>query len=103
MPMNRLLPLALVSLLLLAPSAHAARGFSFGVAAGDVTARSAVLWGKANKSGGYSLDVTRNRRFRDFDAHFVRARASHDNTVQLRVKRLRPNTRYWFRFVGNGG
>jgi alkaline phosphatase D len=103
MRMNRLFPVALLTLLLLAPSAHAARGFSFGVAAGDVTTSSAVLWGKANKSGGYSLDVATNRRFRNFKPHFVVARKSHDNTVQLRVKRLRPNTKYWFRFVGNGG
>ena len=103
MRMNRLIPLALLALLLLAPSAHAARGFSFGVAAGDVTAKSAVLWGKANKRGGYSLDVATNRRFRNFKPHFVVARKGRDNTVQKRVGRLKPNTRYWFRFVGNRG
>jgi alkaline phosphatase D len=104
MRMNRLFPLALLTLLLLAtPSAEAARGFKFGVAAGDVTASSAVMWGKANKRGGYSLDVATNRRFRNFKPHFVVARKSRDNTVQLRVKRLKPNTRYWFRFVGNRG
>jgi alkaline phosphatase D len=104
MRMNRLLPLALVTLVLLAaPAAHAARGFSFGVAAGEVTSSSAVLWGKAKKSGGYSLDIARNSRFRGFTPHFVVARERHDNTVQLRVKRLHPNTRYWFRFVGNHG
>jgi alkaline phosphatase D len=103
MRMNRLLPLALLTLLLLAPSAHAARGFSFGVAAGEVTSKSAVIWGKANTSGGYSLDVATNRRFKNAGPHFVVARQSRDNTVQLRVKRLKPNTRYWFRFVGNHG
>jgi alkaline phosphatase D len=103
MRMNRLLPLTLLTLLLLAPSAYAARGFSFGVAAGEVTSKSAVLWGKANTSGGYSLDVATNRRFKNFKPHFVVARQSRDNTVQLRVKRLKPNTRYWFRFVGNHG
>jgi alkaline phosphatase D len=104
MPMNRLLPLALLTVLLgVAPAAQAARGFSFGVAAGEVTSSSAVLWGKANKSGGYSLDVATNRRLKNFKPHFVVAKKSHDNTVQLRVKRLQPNTRYWFRFVGNHG
>jgi phosphodiesterase/alkaline phosphatase D-like protein len=93
----------LAALLAAAPLAHAARGFSLGVQAGDVTSTSAILWGKAKRSGGYSLDVARNRRFRGFDLHFVRARKGHDNTLQLRVKRLRPNTRYWFRFVGNHG
>jgi phosphodiesterase/alkaline phosphatase D-like protein len=104
MRMNRLLPLALLTLLLaIPPTANAARGFSFGVAAGEVTAKSAVLWGKANTSGGYSLDVATNRRFRNLKPHFVVAKQGRDNTVQRRVGRLKPNTRYWFRFVGNGG
>ena len=104
MRMHRLLPLALLTLLLVAaPSAYAARGFSSGVAAGEITSKSAVLWGKAKKSGGYSLDVATNRRFRNFKPHFVVAKKSRDNTVQLRVKRLKPNKRYWFRFVGNRG
>jgi alkaline phosphatase D len=104
MRMHRLLPLALLTLLLVAaPSAYAARGFSSGVAAGEVSSTSAVLWGKANKRGGYSLDVATNRRFRNFKPHFVVAKKGHDNTVQAKVKRLKPNTRYWFRFVGNGG
>ncbi|HYN90882.1 MAG TPA: alkaline phosphatase D family protein [Thermoleophilaceae bacterium] len=98
----RSLPLAVAAVLLLAPPALAARGFSLGVTAGEVTASSAVLWGKAAKSGGYSLDIARNRRFtRGFDAHLVRARKGHDNTLQLRVKGLRPGARYWFRFVGD--
>ena len=100
-PITRSLPLAIAVLLLLAPSAFAARGFSHGVTPGEVTKSSAVLWGKAKRSGSYSLDVARNRRFtRGLDAHLVRARKSRDNTVQLRVKRLRANTRYWFRFSG---
>ena len=104
MRMNRVFALALLILVLVAaPSAQAARGFSFGVTAGDVTSTSAILWGKANRSGGYSLDVANNRRFRNFRPHFVVARSRDDNTVQRRVPRLKPDTRYWFRFVGNGG
>ena len=102
-PLARSLPLAIAAILLLAPPSLAARGFKFGVAAGEVTSSSAQLWGKANKSGGYSLDIARNRRFDGFASHFVRARRSHDNTVQLRVRRLRPDTPYWFRFVGDKG
>src|SRR5215210_6147882 len=103
MRMNRLLPLALLILLLAVPSAHAAKGFSLGVTAGEVTSKSAVLWGKAKRSGGYALDVSRSRSFRSFTRTSVVARKSHDNTVQKRVKRLKPNTRYWFRFVGTPG
>ncbi|HET8822519.1 MAG TPA: alkaline phosphatase D family protein [Thermoleophilaceae bacterium] len=86
-------------ILALAPSAHAARGFSLGVQAGDVTARSAILWAKANRGGAYTLDVARNRRFtRGLDAYLVRARKRDNNTVQRRVRGLRPDTRYFYRF-----
>jgi alkaline phosphatase D len=101
MRMNRLLPLALLTLILVAaPSAYAARGFSSGVTAGEVSASSAVLWGKANKAGSYAVQVATNRRFRKAKGFSVRARKGHDNTVQKRVKRLKPNKRYWFRFIG---
>ena len=86
--------------LLLAPSALAARGFSFGVAAGDVTARSAILWGKANTSGRYTLEVRARREVRRLA---VRARAGDDNTLQRRVTGLEPGTRYRYRFTGRRG
>jgi alkaline phosphatase D len=102
--LTRSLPLALTALMLLAPSALAARGFSLGVAAGEVTARSAILWGKAAGSGEYRLRVATNRRFKgDVEAHAVRARSADDNTVQRRVTGLEADERYWFRFVGRGG
>jgi phosphodiesterase/alkaline phosphatase D-like protein len=97
----RSIPVALTALVILAlaPSAHAARGFSLGVQAGDVTARSAILWAKANKSGEYVLDIARNRRFtRGLDAYLVRARKRDNNTVQRRVRGLRPGKRYFYRF-----
>jgi phosphodiesterase/alkaline phosphatase D-like protein len=98
MRMYRLLPLTLVILLLVVPSAHAARGFSLGVTAGEVTAKGAILWGKANKSGRYTLTVARNKRLTDGASGRVRARKSDDNTVQVGVRGLRPGTRYWFQF-----
>jgi alkaline phosphatase D len=98
MRMNRLLPLALLTLLLLAPTAHAARGFSLGVAAGEVSSTSAVLWGKANKAGKYKLELALDKRFKRFKSATVRARKSHDSTVQKRVTRLKPGKRYFFRF-----
>jgi alkaline phosphatase D len=102
MRMNRLLPLALAILLLAAaPSAYAARGFSLGVAAGDVSAKSAILWAKANKSGRYTLEVARNRRFTNENhTKVVRARRSHDNTLRARMGDLKAGKRYFFRFVG---
>jgi alkaline phosphatase D len=104
MRMNRLLPLAVVTVLLVAaPAAHGARGFSSGVTAGDVSSSSAVLWGKANRSGTYALQVAGNRRFRGARGRSVRARKAHDNTVQKRVTGLRAGKRYWFRFIGTRG
>ena len=102
MRMNRLIPLVLAILLLAAaPSAYAARGFSLGVAAGDVSSSSAVLWGKANKSGKYTLEVARNKRFtKERHSKVARARKSHDNTVQARMGKLKAGKRYFFRFVG---
>jgi alkaline phosphatase D len=105
--MSRLARLALIATattLLLAPTALAARGFSLGVTAGDVTARSAILWGKANRSGPYTLEVAENRRFRNpVVERRVRATRGNDTTVQAEIERLDPGTRYFFRFTGRGG
>jgi phosphodiesterase/alkaline phosphatase D-like protein len=90
--------------LVAAPSAFAAKGFSYGVAAGEISASSAVLWAKAARSGTYTLQVARNKRFRrGLTVKLVRAKESNDNTVQARVRRLRPDTRHWYRFVGRRG
>jgi alkaline phosphatase D len=104
MRMHRLLPLALTILLLaLAPSAYAARGFQYGVTAGEVSSSSAVLWAKAKKSGHYAVVVARNKRLtKDVHGNGVRARRSHDNTVQAKIKHLKPGKRYFFRFIGHG-
>jgi len=99
----RALLLALVATLLLAPPALGAKGFQFGVTAGEVSSSSAILWGKAKKSGKYKLEVARNAKFKGRKSQSVAAKRNHDNTVQKRVKRLRPNTKYWFRFTRKGG
>jgi alkaline phosphatase D len=104
MRMNRLLPLTLLTLLLLAPSAMASKGFSLGVTAGEVRSSTAMLWGHANSSGRFGLVTATNRRFtRNLDAHLVRARAGDDNTIQKRVEGLDPDQRYFFHFIGTRG
>jgi alkaline phosphatase D len=99
----RALLIALITTLLLAQPALAAKGFTLGVTAGEVTSSSAVLWGKAKKSGTYTVDIARDRRFKRFQRYSVVAKKGRDNTVQKRVKRLKANKRYWFRFVGRRG
>jgi alkaline phosphatase D len=93
-----MLPAAAAALLLPAP-ALGARGFSLGVTAGEIGPRSAILWGHADRSGRYVLEVARDRRFRDVvERERVRATRGNDNTVQRKVRRLRPGARYWYRF-----
>jgi alkaline phosphatase D len=86
------------------PGSAGAVGFSYGVTAGDVTSSSAILWGRANGRATVILQVARNRGFRgrSLRTFRVRARRSHDYSVRRRVRRLRANKRYWFRFVHRG-
>ena len=101
-----LLAVVVVALMLvLAPAAFGAKGFSFGVASGDVTARSAILWAKANKGGTYGLEVANKRGFRRgvVAAFRLKAKAGKDFTLQQKVKRLKPGRRYRYRFTGRNG
>jgi phosphodiesterase/alkaline phosphatase D-like protein len=122
-PRLRLRVLALVAIsagalgVALPSTVGAARGFSFGVAAGDVSAKSAILWARANREGAVLLQVVRGNRFPPCRVGAglgsigagigiaVRARASdsNDNTVQRRVGGLRPGTEYHYRFCMRGG
>jgi phosphodiesterase/alkaline phosphatase D-like protein len=95
--------LATLALVLVAAPAAAANGgsarFSFGVTAGDVTATSAILWGRANRPTAVVVELARDRRLRHgLKRYALAARRSNDNTVQRRVGGLRPGTRYWYRF-----
>ena len=98
------LALAVVTVAALPAAASAARGFSLGVAAGDVTSSSAILWAHSDRSGRAVLEVSRDSRFRRGVARTgVVASRANDNTVQARVRRLRPGTRYFYRFrLGRG-
>src|ERR671914_330664 len=86
---------AALSLLTLTPSAFAARGFSLGVTAGEVTSTSAVLWAKANRSGGYRAALSARlgpNTAQTIGVIGLRARRRDDNTIQTRVTGLRPDT-----------
>ena len=88
-----------MALLAVAAPASAA-GFRLGVAAGEVRSSSAVLWTRADRPGTVTLQVSRDRRFRRVVTNYrLRARRSDDNTVQRKVRRLRPGRRYFYRFV----
>jgi phosphodiesterase/alkaline phosphatase D-like protein len=97
---GRIVLLAAAAALLLSSPAIAARGFRHGVAAGEVTSKSAVLWAHANRSGKYTVQIARDRRLRrGARRRTVRARRADDNTVQIKVRRLTSGRRYWYRFI----
>ncbi len=93
-----------------APSAAAkAKGFKYGVTAGDVTSSSAILWAKAKKSGAALIQITDGGGFGRCDLADapgklkVKAAKGHDYTVQKKVKGLDPATNYRYRFCMQGG
>ena len=80
----------------LAASASPPAGFAYGVAAGEITPTSAVLWTRAPKPGDVSVAVTVQGKL----VAFVRGRATigDDLTVRLHVGNLFPGTRYRYAF-----
>ncbi|HYI74927.1 MAG TPA: alkaline phosphatase D family protein [Gaiellaceae bacterium] len=87
---------ALATLVVAVVSADAASpGFRYGVAAGEVTSTSAVLWARAPSAGTVRFAGTVDGRgpIRDF-VRDVRATVANDFTVQVRVTKLSPGTRY---------
>ena len=92
--------------LALPASAPAARGFKLGVAASEVRSNSAILWAKSNRRGPVRLEVRRRGRFgRCGGRGSFRLRATKANnlTVQKKVRTLKPNRRYRYRFCRRRG
>jgi alkaline phosphatase D len=91
---------ALVVLALAGGGTTATSPFAYGVAAGEVTPTSALLWTRAPKAGKVSLELAASVK------HIVglgvvasaTARAGNDLTVALPVEGLEPNTSYLYRF-----
>jgi alkaline phosphatase D len=85
--------------LALAPSAAAAPGFRYGVAAGEMTSTSATLWTRSNELGPVKLYVWPTPR-RGMPAIQIELKpsAAHDRVVQRRVHGLEPGTRYTYLF-----
>jgi phosphodiesterase/alkaline phosphatase D-like protein len=98
--MRRLVVLgALATLSLAVLTADAATpGFRYGIAAGEVTSTSAILWTRAPKAGSVLLGVATDR---DAGERLFEARASQGNdlTVQVTVRRLKPATTYAYAFA----
>ena len=87
----------LVVLASLTPAtAHAAK-FTYGVAAGEVTATSAKLWARAPKAGP-AVATVRAARGKPVRVT-AKATKAHDLTVQALVTGLKPGTKYTFSFA----
>jgi phosphodiesterase/alkaline phosphatase D-like protein len=84
----------------LAMSASSPAGFAYGVAAGEITPTSAVLWTRAPATGPLSLSVRSPVEGERISGGA--ARPSNDATVSVRVPGLRPGTRYTYSFLQHG-
>ncbi|HEY6637980.1 MAG TPA: alkaline phosphatase D family protein [Solirubrobacterales bacterium] len=83
--------------------AASADSFSLGVAAGEVSPNSAILWGHADQAGETRVEVATDAGFTHIVRSFkVQAQTANDLTVQRRVEGLQSSTRYWYRFTSGG-
>ena len=73
--------------------------FPYGVAAGEITARSAKLWTRADHAGAVTLEIARDVRFTRMVARRkLVAAAANDFTVQAVVTSLQADSAYVYRF-----
>jgi alkaline phosphatase D len=80
-----------------------AAGFSLGVAAGDVTSSSAILWTRPDRPGAVTVEVLRGGRgARVVARRTATADPASDNTVRLKIDGLTAGRRYRYRFRMGG-
>jgi alkaline phosphatase D len=77
----------------------AAAGFKYGVASADVTSSSALLWTRSDTSGKVRLEIATKPTFANKRTiQDLQAKPANDNTISIAVKRLKPATKYFYRF-----
>jgi phosphodiesterase/alkaline phosphatase D-like protein len=97
--MRRAVACALFAAALAAAGGAKAAGFALGVAAGEVTSSSAVLWTRAPSAGPVVAELSADARFRrGVVRRTYRVTRATDLTLRVTVRRLRPGTRYAYRF-----
>ncbi len=80
-------------------STGATAEFNEGVAAGDVTTTSAILWTRARGGDTVIADISRDETFAQIDQSIAtETSADTDYTVKTKVEGLSPDTRYSYRF-----
>jgi phosphodiesterase/alkaline phosphatase D-like protein len=84
-------------------TASAQTGFSLGVASGDVTDDSAVLWTRSDHEAGLRLEVATDADFEQlFLTTTVTTASEQDYTAKVDAGGLQPATEYYYRFVDEG-
>ena len=72
--------------------------FSLGVASGDVTSSSAVLWTRAERADGVTAEVATSESFDSAMTADADTPEDGDFAAKVRVDGLEPGTRYYYRF-----
>jgi phosphodiesterase/alkaline phosphatase D-like protein len=78
--------------------------FPHGVASGDVTDTSVILWTRAEAEGEVTADVALDGQFEQVVAsEKVQAEAESDFVVKAAIEGLQPDESYFYRFLAPGG
>jgi alkaline phosphatase D len=89
----------IAALICVAPASAKVKGFQFGVTAGEVKNNSARIWGAAEGSGKVRAKLATDRRFHNVvKRKRIKSKGSNDNTIQARIKGLKPDQRYFYEF-----
>jgi alkaline phosphatase D len=104
----RLLDIALVAILGLLSACGGGGGptltFTHGVASGDVTPASVILWTRVDGEGEVRAQVAKDESFSDLVVEGKqRSSADNDFVVKLGIEGLEPATRYYYRFLPPSG
>ena len=93
----------LLAILGMAGEARAASSFASGVAAGDVTSKSARIWTRAPEAGKVEAVLATDKGLRKVVSRKeLKAKESSDLTVQKRIGKLKPGRTYRYRFCQGG-
>ena len=78
--------------------------FTHGVASGDVTPGSVVLWTRVDQEGDVRAQVAKDESFKELVVEGKqRSSTDHDFVIKLGVDGLDPATRYYYRFLPPSG
>ncbi|MEA2397684.1 MAG: hypothetical protein QOK25_1240 [Thermoleophilaceae bacterium] len=96
-----LIPAAVAAAGLAAAPGAGAKGFTYGITAGDVSSNSALLWTRTDKTGSVTLHVSADKHFGNADdiVKSLTSKSTNDNTVTVKVGHLQAGHVYLYRFT----